>query len=518
MHSVTGASSGWPGADPAPPPAARARLLTWLAGAGIAVSVLLMIAASAVRDSWMSPRVVPPAWGPPWDLRSVHVSVGAATAGLWIAVILGAGGVAAGLLAVRRGARPSARGLLAGAAIAVVALTVLLPAGSSDALDYAAYGRIVALGHSPYVMTPYHLRLAHDAFARSVPATWQHSVSVYGPLATMEQFLAAKLGGLSAARVTFWLKLWNSLAFGLVAFVIDRLVRADPARRLRAHLLWTANPLMLWAVVASGHLDVLAAAAGLLGLVALGRHCGTARIPLPRLLAAGALIGAAADIKINYVLYGLGAAWVLRRSIASLAAAAAAALAVLGPSYAWFGLPAVHAITNRRNGSSADSMYRAFLIPVLRDHLAVAAIVIVAAVAVLVLRRMPQAIPDRPAIQAALALSLAWLFFWPYQYPWYDTMLVCLLVLYPASRLDWLVLGRLAATTIPNIPGNPGAPLGRVLGEIHHLSVAVLRPLVMLAAAAGLIALCLTGRWNLRGPGEPGAAPDAPALVGSVTG
>jgi len=515
MRSVTGAGPGCPAAGPAGPAdhagnagpvTGRARLLTGLAAGGIGHSILIMIAASAVRDSWMYPPIVLPVPGPPWGLQSAGVPVAVVTVALWTAVIAGLGGVIAGLAAVRLGARPSVRGLLVAAALAVAVLTVLPPAGSTDALDYAAYGRILALGHSPYVMTPYHLRLAHNAFARSVPVTWQHFVSVYGPLATLEQFLAAKLGGLSAARIAFWLKLWSSLAFGLVAFAADRLLRHDPARRLRAHLLWTINPLLLWGIVAAGHLDVLAAAAGLLGLLALGEQRGgpgAVRPTAARLVAAGALIGAAADIKANYVLFGLGAAWVLRRSPAALAAAAIAALGVLVPGYAWFGLPAVRALAARRDGLSADSFYHALLVPSLRPHLALIATAGVVAVAALTLRRLPDAIPGRPAVRAALALSVAWLFIWPYQFPWYDTMIICLLVLYPASRLDWLVLARVAAATIPNIPGNPGAPLGPFVGLVHYLSVAIFSPLVLLGAAAGLVVLGLTGNWKLREPGEP---------------
>jgi hypothetical protein len=529
MHSVTGAGPDRPAADPAGSAdpgdsadparatAGRARLLAGLAAAGIGAAILIMIAASAVRDSWMYPPIVLPAWGPPWDLQWAHVPVGVVTVALWVAVLAGLGGVLAGLAAVRLGARPSVRGLLVAAALAVAVLTVLLPAGSTDALDYAAYGRILALGHNPYVMTPYQLRLAHNAFARSVPSTWQHFVSVYGPLATAEQFLAAKLGGMSAARIAFWLKLGSSLAFGLVAFVADRLLRHDPARRLRAHLLWTVNPLLLWVIVAAGHLDVLAAAAGLLGLLALGDAGapGAARPSVARLAAAGALIGVAADIKANYVLFGLGAAWVLRRSPAALATAALAGLAVLVPGYAWFGMPAVRALAARRDGLSADSFYRDLLVPSLRPHLALIAAVVVVAAAVLTLRRLPDAVSGRPVIRAALALSVAWLFFWPYQFPWYDTMIICLLVFYPASRLDWLVLARLAAATIANIPGNPRAPLGPFVGLIHHLSVAVFSPLALLAAAAGLVVLCLTGRWKLRQPGEPpGTGPGEPPGTG----
>ena len=51
------------------------------------------------------------------------------------------------------------------------------------------------------------------------------------------------------------------------------------------------------------------------------------QLALLRVLAAGALIGAAADVKINYALFGLGLIWVLRRSFTALATAAVNALA-----------------------------------------------------------------------------------------------------------------------------------------------------------------------------------------------
>ncbi len=37
----------------------------------------------------------------------------------------------------------------------------------------------------------------------------------------------------------------------------------------------------------------------------------------------------------------------------------------------------------------------------------------------------------------------------------------------------------------------------------HYTRVYALVPLALLAAAAGLVALCLSGRWNLRDPGSP---------------
>src|SRR6202034_4207877 len=484
------------------PDGARARVLTWLATVGIGSSILIMIALSLLRDGWQRPPIVLPAWGPPWDLPTTHLSLGTASAALWVAVAAGTGGVIAGLAAIGHGARPSPRWLLIIAGIVVAVLTVRPPTGSTDAVDYAAEGRIVVLGHSPYLMTPYHLRRVHDALARSVPVSWQHMVSVYGPLATAEQFLAAKLGGVSAARITFWLKLWNSVAFAVVALVADRLLRADPARRLRAHLLWTLNPLLLWDVIAAGHLDGLAAAAGLLGLLVLLGPPGDPP-PLPRALASGALIGFAADIKANYALFGLGVIWALCRRPASLAGAACAALVVAVPGYAWFGVAAVRAVASRRNQASAGSFYD--VLPAPQSYLALIAAALIIAVALLALRRMPAGIPDLPAIRTALAVSAAWLLLWPYQYPWYATMIICLLIFCPASRLDWLVLAPIAGGTVTAPLGIAEAQLGRAADLIHDLSLGVLSPLVLLAAAAGLVALCLSGRWN---PAEPDPGPN----------
>ena len=55
-----------------------------------------------------------------------------------------------------------------------------------------------------------------------------NAVSVYGPVATAAEWGAAELGGTSLARITFWLKLEEALAFGAVILALDRLLRADP--------------------------------------------------------------------------------------------------------------------------------------------------------------------------------------------------------------------------------------------------------------------------------------------------
>ncbi len=521
MSGMTGSSQDLGNsliARPRPAPATPDRLgraLAWSAMIMIVSCLLIMIAAAAVRNSWEHPYIRMPAGGFPWAVAA-HVPLTVVSYGLWAAAILGGGGLAAGLAALARGTVPPVRLLLAAGLVGAAALTVLPPAGSTDALDYAAYGRIVVLGHSPYVMTPNQLRRQGDPVGRAVPYEWRKRVAVYGPLAVAEQWAAAELGNTSAARIDFWLKLWGALAFGAVALALDRLLGSDPARRARAHLLWTANPLLLWVLVAAGHVDVVAAAAGFLGLVVLRGRGGRGDPGPLRGLAAGLLVGIAADIKISYVLFGLGVAWAARRSLVAWTAAAAGAALVIFPSYAWFGIPAVTALAARGSAASVDNFYQIFVgshgnaIP----HQLLLAGLLFGAVALLLLWRLPDGVPALPAIRPALAVSLAWLFFWPYQLPWYDAMVLCLLALYPASRLDWLVVLRLTAATFALMPGNAGFPPQHLLAGITAASLYWVAPAFLLAAAVGLVWLGLSRRWKMERPAlipAAGLAPLSPA-------
>ena len=310
------------------------------------------------------------------------------------------------------------RTLMIAALTAVAVLVVLPPVGSTDALDYAVYGHIAALGHSPYVMTPRQYSLVYHV-AHGVPADWARDPSYYGPLATAEQLIAAKLAGASLARTVFWLKLWNAIAFAAVALTADRMFRADRASRLRAHLLWTVNPLLIWSLIAAAHLDVLAAAVGVAGLLIIDRRAGGRR-PWLAAAAAGLCVGAAADIKVDYLLFVLAIGWALR-----------------------------------------------------------------------------------PAVRAALAFSVAWLLLWPHQFAWYSVIIICVLVFYPASRLDWIAVAWLSAITIADMPGLGTAKKGtlsRVQVDIQYQNLDHLAPLVMLGAVTALVILCINQRWDA--PGE----------------
>jgi hypothetical protein len=495
----------------------RSRLLGWSAFAAIVAALLIMIFAGLVRSSWMPPPLPMPSPGPPYQL-GLHVPFHQAIWPLWTAGIIATAGIVAGLIAVRRGYPVPLRAILIAAGLAIVALTLVPPIGTTDPLDYAVYGHIVALGHDPYTMTPYRYFLATRM--AGVPQDWEHTVSVYGPLATGEQYLAARLGGDSLARTVFWLKLANASAFAAVAFAANRLFRNDRPARVRAHMLWTANPLIIWGTIAGGHLDVLAAALGLAGLLVLDRR-GVQR-PVAAALAAGLLIGAAADIKANFALFGLAVVWALWRRPRELAASAAGAVVVLVPSYAFAGHFALTALTVRSSTGMGWGFWKFIFwhthIPL---HYAVpAALVLVFPIAWFALQRLPEGFGNRPAVRAALALSLAWLLVWPHQFAWYSIMAICVLVVFPASRLDWLALAWLSALTIADMPGlgiGQNRLLNGVLQDIEGSLVTKIEPIVMLVALIALVIWCRNRRWNAAAGDLPAWAATDPAGTPAAT-
>jgi hypothetical protein len=491
--------------DTAGRPAARGRTLGWAAAACIGLSLLIMIVMSVNGPSYSVPSLAHPAGGPPW-WHPLHFSSATVLLGLWAAAVLGTAGVIAGLVAISRGARPPVRPLLGLVFVVIAVLTVLPPGGSTDTISYGIDGSMVVAGHSPYVMTPNEFLATGAQIARHSPQTWQNSLSDYGPLATASEWLAAELGGGSMARITFWLKLWTALTFGAVALLLDWLLRKDPEQRLRAVLLWSANPLLLWEIVAGGHIDGLAVAFGLAGIGLLWvRRPGDSsdRYPgLARACIAGALIGAAIAIKIPFAVYAIGAAWMLRRHLRSLGAAAAGCMAVLIASYAVAGRAAVSVLFKRGNQVTWDNLYqvlwRPFGITTYEPkHLATIAGVLCLVVAAIIVWKLPDRTPAWPAATLALALSLAWIFMWPFQRPWYDVMIIAPLALYPASKLDWVVLTRLgfAAITYMDAVTIPGH---LQLSHLQHVEGEWITSTARLLTALALLWLCMTGGWGWR--------------------
>jgi hypothetical protein len=359
-------------------------------------------------------------------------------------------------------------------------------------------------------MTPNQLSQTGDPIGRLAIQLWRGRGSLYGPAATAEQWAAAELGGTSAPRIIFWLKLWNAIVFLAVALGLDRMLRSDPARRARAHLLWSVNPLVLWGLVEGGHLDLLAAAACFGGLILVRTRRPEepgqpTRGPAPlAALAAGALVGVGVDFMLTYLLLAAALAWALRRWPGALLAAAAGFLVTFVPPYLAVGQPLRQAMLSRRGKVSADNFYQLFNSAwqhPLHSNVDLFIVLAVGVLAVLMLWRLPDAVPELPAIQPALAIGIAWLFLWYYQLPWYDTMIIALLALYPASRLDYVVILQLTAGTFAMMPG--GSTFEPPLGWLRTYSHAIWftwAPLVLLGCAVAVVVLCVTGAWNIGPP------------------
>jgi len=497
----------------------KTRGLVWTAAACITVSLLVMIVIAVAGPSISVPAMAHTPGGPPW-WASFGLPDDVVLFSLWAAAIIGAAGVGAGLLAVARGARPPVKPLLAASFIAIAAFTVLAPAGTTDTQSYAIDGNMVILGHSPYVDTPLQMTVLGDKLADNSPATWAHSLSDYGPVATAEEWVSAEFGGSSMAAITFWLKLWVAIAFGAVVLLLDRMCRGDPAMRLRAHLLWSLNPLLLWEIVASGHIDGLAVAFGAGGLVLLRYLPPATRPVLWRCVAAGALLGAAAAVKSPFTLFAVGALWALRRSPDGIGATIAGWIAVVVPSYVIAGTPAVHVLFQRGNQVTWDNLYQVFYRPFgfagpfgatyVPTHLVTIATVCCVIVALLAFFRLPDRVPGRPAVTPALALSLAWIFFWPFQRPWYDVMIIALIALYPRSWLDWVVLVRLCFGAITYME-SAVVPHNEWVEQVQLFEGEWVTPAVRLLTAAVLVWMCVTGRWGLE-PTQPRADVKPPVL------
>ena len=156
---------------------------------GIGVSVGLTVAVAVAGPSVMEPVLPGRAGQPPWAFAahpSPYLAVGLTAA----ALAAGAFGLVLALRAVRGGWSVPARAVLLAGLLAAVALTLVPPFGSSDQLSYAAYGRMLVTGHNPYTTTPAQLAALGDPVARAVQ-DWFTTSSVYGPLATGAQGLAA---------------------------------------------------------------------------------------------------------------------------------------------------------------------------------------------------------------------------------------------------------------------------------------------------------------------------------------
>ncbi len=534
----------WPGrGGQAGPAAGRAGLIA------IGVSVAVTFAVAVAGPSVMEPVLPGRPGQPPWAWAA-HLSAYLAVPLTAAALTAGTLGLVLVLHALRGGWSVPARAVLIAGLLAAAVLTLVPPFGSSDQLSYAAYGRMLVTGHNPYTTTPAQLAALGDPVARAVQ-DWFTTSSVYGPLATGIQGLAALIGGTSARLTVFVLGLANLAAFAGTALLLHRATRPDPDRQLRAALLWAANPLLLQLLIAGAHVDVQAAAFAVAAVVVVFRPGlpGTRRAGL-----AGVLAGLGFAVKVSDVLVVLGLAIALavrcwpdwRRLLPPLAGLTAGFAATAGAALAIGGPAMVTQLSRESDMVSIGSPWR-----VLRTviHLLVAgtaatdivkagAVALAVVLAVLLIRGLPGVLVVRAgradgaeladdagfagtAGGVTFALALAWLFAWPYVLPWYDALAWGLLPLVPAATdagrrrvaaVGWLLLARTAALGFGYLPARQtGVRLPSGLTWLQPVIRHGITPAVLAGATVWLIVLMMRSRPA--GPPAPATGAVGPAAA-----
>jgi hypothetical protein len=390
--------------------------------------------------------------------------------------------------------------LYAGGLVAVVVLAVVPVAGSTDALDYAVYGRIAALGNSPWVMTPGQLVHMHDPVGMLAPTTWRHTTAAYGPAAIGVFWFASLVGGTSMAVTVSVIKVVAALSFLLTGYLLDRAVGPEDTRRARVHLLWTCNPLMIWSAVAGAHADVMGAALTVAAILCLRRP------GLVRGAGAGALMAVAIAVKAPFALVAAGLLWAVRRSPRTAGAGIATGACVLGSAYWMAGGPAVRAVADKNGNVSSVNPWKPFgtLLhaaggaTTAYELVAVPAALVIAAIAWWSLSRRPDVVLSvTPSVVPAFALGLGWLLTAPMQRPWYDAMLLALLGLLPRTRLDLLVIARCTVSCLAYVPGVPAARPTDWLSHLIRLYGPWLAPRLLDVAIAAIV---VTLVWRTHRP------------------
>jgi len=442
-----------------------------LSALGLGGVAFVGLCATAPAASVATPPVLLPLTSVARDLGAPHLPDLAADLIMYVSIGLCCLGLAMMLWANSRGWSPRPKRVFAAAAATVAVLVNITPVGSSDAASYAAYGRIAALGHNPYTFLPDQLPGGAGAnpsnpYTILVAPYWRQTPSVYGPVATWTQQLAAEIGG-ARAWLTLWvLMIMMGAAFLLTGYILLR-TAANP---VRAALLWVANPLIIVELVIGGHLDSLLALFAIAAIV-LSRRC----TKVWHDVALGLLVGVAGGIKVNAILVALGIAIPLlhdRVWARLLRIGAIAGLTTFGLYYFSYGLSALrtlgHASTMvisptvwrglqeivtlaTRNSPHATQVHAADL---LNTIIGFAWPPLMLALAWYLYKRLS---PDVPTVVAATcALTFAWIVVAPWSLPWYSSIAWVTLALLPRNTLTrWLTLATGALSLLHFNGGHP---------------------------------------------------------------
>jgi hypothetical protein len=441
-------------------PLARPLPAVTLSALGLGGVAFVGLCATAPRPSVATPPVLLPLTSLARDIGAPHLPDIVANLIMYASIGLCCLGLAMMLWANSRGWSPNPRKVFWTAAGAIAVLVNITPVGSSDAASYAAYGRIAALGYDPYTFTPSMLPNGkHNPYTMLVSPMWQHTPSVYGPVATWTHLLAAQIGGARPWATIWVLMIMIGAAFLAAGYVLLR-TAANP---VRAVLLWVANPLLIAVLVIGGHMDAFVALFAIMAIL-VSRRCTTVWHDV----LVGLLVGVAGGIKVSAAFVALGIAIPLMhdRAWARLARIGSiAALTTLGVYYFSYGFGALRPLGKASTMVISPTVWRAVEGIFGTGHLVTTVIgftwpPLMLALAWYLYNRLS---PDVPTVVAATcALTFAWVVVAPWSLPWYASIAWVTLALLPRNSLTrWLTLATGVLALLHFNGGHPtNAPVG----------------------------------------------------------
>jgi hypothetical protein len=519
--------------NPAKPPKPQYRAEIWhrnhrFAVFGIVGATALTLLAGVLGPSAVTLTLGPrDSYLPPWYLPSGLVSPNEwfVSILIWTAIILGGLGLWVGLRAMADGWKPKVKKFFALGTVLSLLTICVPPMTSADVLMYAAYGRLQAIGRSPYEITPAEVfRGQFDPVLRWTERPWQDTPSVYGPITSWTQLLANKLGAENMHDIVFWLQVFSVVPFILACAGVIILAHGDPRRQGRAALLTIANPLLIWAVVAGAHNEALAVMFAVAGLLFMRKNP----------FVAGLGIGLAGCAKVSIGLWGLAMLWAYRREPKKALLLCLGTAIPMGLAYVlWQPTAFFQALRNGGYvsvGSWANPVY-SFLALFMTDYHAKVVIGIISYIGFIVIAWMLSRVvpwtaapglakdadlkrdPLTIALRTALVLSVAWLITSMYTLSWYDLLAWMPLAVFAASKLDQIMVIRGAALSLAYVPGR-AIDMGPALDFTATRIRDTVSPIIQMTM---LLAVVLWWRQPDRPELFPFKKPKAPPATSSPT-
>lgn len=453
MRSEVGGVWGWLRRAIAAPWTTNHRLGLGLIVAGSALILAVAFCGPSSVALKLGPR---DGYLPPWYLPISVLTLNewVCVPALWLALIAGAVGMWICWRAINTGWRPNNRKLFGLGALLSILTSLVPPMTSADVLMYAAYGRLQVLGLNPYDITPAEIfRQEYDPVLIWTERPWQDTPSVYGPLASGSQWLAAWLGNGNMHDTVFWLQMFALLPFLVIGALAVLLAHDNHKIQTRAVLFTVLNPLMIWSVLAGAHNEAFTLVFAIVGLFFMRRS--------PFL--AGIGIGLAGTVKVSLVFYGIAMAWGYRRDWRKLLQLVLGAAIPLAVAYGLL-VPQALLAAGRNTGYISAGSWAPWLqwalTPVFGDlptrgFIGWAGWVLMVIVIWMLSRVMPwRLVPGVPehhdprrdpltiAVRTAAILTASWLVTSPYTLSWYDLTTWVPLGLLAVSRLDVLMIWR----------------------------------------------------------------------------